>query len=125
MARHERAIHYQSFALQPLVPIAQFADRQHIDLYAYRSPTGHTLRDAVNFFGAAVAKPAIVKAYTPDAQMLDDKGSDFFAFAEFYSHHVDPADIPSAILKGLRRTTVATRIGGSTTVIDGYAPHAR
>ncbi|MEI9981465.1 MAG: alginate lyase family protein [Edaphobacter sp.] len=28
MARHERAIHYQSFALQPLVPLAEFAERQ-------------------------------------------------------------------------------------------------
>jgi poly(beta-D-mannuronate) lyase len=122
MARNERAIHYQSFALQPLVPIAQFAVRQHIDLYAYRSPTGHTLRDAVNFFGAALANPAIVKAYVPDTQLIDDKGTDFFAFAEFYSHHVDPADIPATVLKGLERPTFATRIGGSTTVIDGYTP---
>ena len=30
MARHERAIHYQSFALQPLIPLAQFAERQHV-----------------------------------------------------------------------------------------------
>jgi hypothetical protein len=51
-----------------------------------------------------------------------DDGPDFFAFAEFYSHHVDPAQIPASILKGLERPSFATRIGGSTTVIDGYAP---
>jgi hypothetical protein len=125
MARHERSIHYQSFALQPLAPLASFAERQHVPLYEYRSPTGHTIRDAVNFLGAALANPEIIKADTPDAQMLPDNNeSDFFSFAEFYSHHVNPQDIPEAILKGLTRPTFATRIGGSTTVIDGYTPAA-
>jgi hypothetical protein len=117
MARHERAIHYQSFALQPLVPLAEFAERQHVALYSYKSPTGHTIRDAVNFLGEAVANPQIVKAYTPDEQMTDFGGSDFFSFAEFYSHH---AELPASIVKGLEKPTFATRIGGSTTVIDGY-----
>jgi poly(beta-D-mannuronate) lyase len=119
MARHERAIHYQSFALQPLTPLASFADRQRLPLFQYRSPTGKTVTDAVNFLGEAVANPEIIKAYTPDAQMVDDLGSDFFAFAEFYSHHAD-APLQPAILKGLERPTFATRIGGSTTVVDGY-----
>jgi poly(beta-D-mannuronate) lyase len=122
MARHERAIHYQSFALQPLVPLAQFAERQHVPLYQYRSHSGRTVNDAVNFLGAALANPAIIKAYTPDEQMIDDKGSDFFSFAEFYSHHVTPAQIPPTILEGLQKPTFATRIGGSTTVVDGYVP---
>ncbi len=121
MARHERAIHYQSFALQPLIPLAEFAERQHVPLYQYRSPTGHTIFDAVNFFGAAMADPAIIKAYTPDEQLLAGEGPDFFSFAEFYSHHVDPAKIPASILKGLEKATFSTRIGGSTTVIAGYA----
>ena len=120
MARHERAIHYQSFALQPLLPLAEFAERQHVPLYQYRSPAGHTVIDAVNFFGAAMADPGIIKAYTPDAQLLEGEGADFFAFAEFYSHHVPPAQIPASILKGLEKPTFSTRIGGSTTVIDGY-----
>lgn len=122
MARHERAIHYQSFALQPLIPLAEFAERQHIPLYQYCSPSGRTVYDAVNFFGAALANPEIIKAYTPDTQLIDGEGKDFFAFAEFYSHHVDPAQIPASILKGLQQPTFATRIGGSTTVIDGYVP---
>jgi poly(beta-D-mannuronate) lyase len=122
MARHERAIHYQSFALQPLVPLAEFAERQHVPLYQYRSPSGRTINDAVNFLGAALANPEIIKAYTPDVQMIDDKGSDFFSFAEFYSHHVSPAQIPATILDGLKQPTFATRIGGSTTVVDGFVP---
>ena len=122
MARHERAIHYQAFALQPLVPLAEFAERQHVPLYQYRSPSGHTIYDAVNFFGAALANPGIIRAYTPDPQLIGGEGHDFFAFAEFYSYHVDPAQIPAPILKGLEQPTFATRIGGSTTVIDGYVP---
>ncbi len=122
MARHERAIHYQSFALQPLTPLASFAERQHVPLYEYRSHSGRTIHDAVDFFGAAVADPGIVKAYTSDAQMLDDKGSDFYAFAEFYSDYTEPVKIPAAVRQGLEQTTFATRIGGSTTVVAG-TPH--
>jgi poly(beta-D-mannuronate) lyase len=122
MARHERAIHYQSFALQPLIPLAQFAERQHVPLYQYRSPSGRTVDDAVNFLGKALANPEIIKAYTPDTQQLDDKSSDFFSFAEFYSHHLAPAQIPASILEGLKQPTFATRIGGSTTVVDGFIP---
>ncbi|WP_263384053.1 alginate lyase family protein [Granulicella arctica] len=121
MARHERATHYQAFALQPLVPLAQFAERQHVPLYQYRSPTGRTIADAVDFFAAAIANPDIVKAYTPDPQLLND-GPDLFAFAEFYAHHVSPAQLSAPLLKGLEQPTVATRIGGSITVVDGYAP---
>jgi hypothetical protein len=124
MARFERAIHYQAFALQPLIPLAEFAERQHIPLYEYRSPSGHTIHDAVDFLGAALANPEIIKAYTPVAQMVDDKGADFFSFAEFYSHHTSPGEMPAAILKGLERPTFATRVGGSTTVVDGYLPAA-
>lgn len=122
MARHERALHYQSFALQPLTPLAEFAERQDVALFSYRSPTGRTIRDAVDFLGAALADPSIVKAYTPDEQMIDDIAPDFFSFAEFYSHHA--ARLTPAILKGLQQPTVATRIGGSITVVDGYVPAA-
>jgi len=122
MARHERAIHYQSFALQPLIPLAEFAERQHVPLYQYRSPTGRTVIDAVNFFGAALANPEIIKAYNSDTQMISPEGADFFAFAEFASHHMDPSQIPPSILEGLSKPTFASRIGGSTTVVDGYSP---
>ena len=122
MARHERAIHYQSFALQPLTPLASFAERQHVPLYQYRSPTGRTVHDAVNFLGEALSDPGIIKAYTPDTQLVDDKGSDFFAFAEFYSHYAGPGPLPAKVQQGLELPTFATRIGGSTTVVDGYVP---
>lgn len=125
MARHERATHYQSFALQPLLPIAQFAERQGVDLYAYRSKSGKGIGDAVNFLGAALANPEIVKVYASEPQIVEGAGGDFYSFAEFYTHHCDPASIPASILKGLQKPTFATRIGGSTTVIDGYVPGQR
>ena len=123
MARHERAIHYQSFALQPLVPLAAFAEQQHIPLMTYRSPSGRSLSDAVNFLGETLANPEIIKAYTPDAQLVDDLSSDFFSFAEFYSSYFP--QIPKAIQKGLEHPSFATRVGGSTTVIDGYVPYSQ
>ena len=122
MARHERAIHYQSFALQPLTPLASFAERQHVPLYSYKSPTGKSIRDAVNFLGAAVANPQIIKAYTPDEQATDFDAPDFFAFAEFYAHDTHPTDLPPSIKQGLSKPTFATRIGGGTTVLAGYIP---
>ena len=123
LARSERAIHYQSFALQPLVPLAQFAEGQHVPLYGYRSPTGKTVADAVRFLGEAVVDPRVVKAYVPDQQITDFTAPDFFSFAEFYSHQ---QPLPPAIARGLEKPTFATRIGGSTTVVDGYVPaHAK
>jgi len=66
MARHENAIHYQGFALQPLLLVAQFASRQNIDLFAYKA-NGHTLRDAILFFARATADASLVKPYTSPA----------------------------------------------------------
>ena len=119
MARSERSIHYQSFALQPLVPIAEFAERQHVPLYSYKSQTGHTLADAIDFLGKVVADPLIVKAYTPDEQMVDSDAPDFFAAVEFYVHRFPDRKLPASILVALKKPTFATRLGGSTTVIAG------
>lgn len=114
MARHERALNYQGFALQPLLPLAAFAERQHVPLMHYRSPSGRTISDAVNFLGEAIANPEIIKAYTPEEQ---DAYHDFSA-AEFYAGYFP--SLPPAIARGLERPTSATRIGGNTTILSGY-----
>lgn len=119
MARSERSIHYQSFALQPLVPIAEFAERQHVPLYSYTSPTGNTITDAIDFLGRAVADPSIVKAYTPDVQMVDADAPDFFAAMEFYVYRFPNRKLPASIADGLKKPTLATRLGGSTTLLAG------
>ena len=67
MARHENALHYQSFALAPLVMIAELASRQGIDLYSLRV-NGHTIADAVDFLVRASADLTLVKKYASEPQ---------------------------------------------------------
>ena len=115
MARHENATHYQGFALQPLVLIAQLGTRQGIDLYGYRSQ-GHTLRDAIVFFGRAVDDPSLIKPYTIDAQSAHFGSSDFAAFA-FYTARFGTGGLPPSIINALKQPTESTRIGGNTTIM--------
>jgi poly(beta-D-mannuronate) lyase len=115
MERHERSSHYQAFALQPLIVLAEFASRQNIDLYSYTSH-GRTLRNAIIFCGQAVDNPSLIKPYTSDAQEGNFGGSDYAPFA-FFVARFGPDGIPSAILKGLQRPTESTRIGGNTTIL--------
>ena len=115
MVRHENAIHYQGFALTPLILIAQFASRQHIDLYAYQSHN-RSLRDAVLFYGRAIADPSLVKPYTNDAQKLDASPNDFAAF-NFYAARFPTETLPLSIAEALQQPTTETRIGGNTTIL--------
>lgn len=115
MARHENAIHYQGFALEPLVMIAEFVTRQGIPLYTYQA-NGHTLRDAIVFFGRAVDDPSLVKAYTSDEQSAKFGGGDFAEFA-FYGTRFGTGGLPPAIVKALKQPTTATRLGGCTTIM--------
>ena len=115
MARHENATHYQGFALQPLVLIAQLGTRQGIDLYAYRAQ-GHSLRDAIVFFGRAVDDPSLIKPYTTDVQSAHFGSSDFAAFV-FYSARFGASGLPPAIVNALKQPTESTRIGGNTTIM--------
>jgi hypothetical protein len=118
MARHERAIQYQSFALEPLIEIAEFAERQHIPLYSYKSPTGHMIGDAIVFLGQAVADPSIVKAYATEEQDVGTS-SEFYASLEFYTRRFPGQQLPATIVEGLKRPQFATRLGGSTTLFAG------
>lgn len=113
MARHENAIHYQGFALAPLVTLAQFASRQGIDLYAYRSPHGRTLRDAIVFFGRAVEDPSLVRPYTMDPQNMHFGAGDFAPFA-FYCARFGTEGLPSSIETALRRPVSSPNIGYTT-----------
>jgi poly(beta-D-mannuronate) lyase len=115
MARHENAIHYQAFALQPLVLIAEFAERQNVDLYAYTA-NGRTLRNAIVFLGQLIADPALVKQYTDDPQKTHFSSGDV-AELEFYFARFGTAGISPTLTALLSRPATATRIGGSTTVL--------
>ena len=116
MARHENAIHYQGFALQPLVLIAQFAMRQGVDLFAYQAH-GRTLRDAILFFGRAVDDPSLVQPYTSDFQNMGFKSGDFAAFA-FYTARFGTEGLPPSIVNALKDDpATSTRTGGSATIM--------
>src|SRR5580698_8883452 len=67
MARHENALHYQSFALTPLVMIAELAHRQGADLYSIRV-NGHTIADAVDFMVRASANLDLMKQFASETQ---------------------------------------------------------
>ncbi len=115
MARHENATHYQGFALQPLILIAEFASRQGIDLYSYSSH-GRTLRNAILFFGRAAADPSLIRPYTSDPQHADFHPNDFAVFA-FYAARFGTDGLPPSILNALQHPTAETRLGGNTTVL--------
>jgi poly(beta-D-mannuronate) lyase len=115
MARHENATHYQGFALQPLILIAEFASRQGIDLYAYQSHN-RSIRDAIVFYGRAVADPSLIKPYTSDAQRDDFHPNDYAAF-NFYAARFGTNGLPPSVVNALQHPTTDTRIGGNTTVL--------
>jgi poly(beta-D-mannuronate) lyase len=111
MARHENAIHYQGFALAPLVLIAQFASRQGIDLYSY-PVHGRTLRDAIIFFGRAAADPSLVKPYTSEQQRTNFGAGDFAPFALFIAHSGSDG-LPPNVIATSTQSAFVTRIGGN------------
>jgi poly(beta-D-mannuronate) lyase len=118
MARHENATHYQGFALQPLVLIAQFAARQGVDLYGFRAK-GRSLLDAIVFFGRAVDDPSLIKPYTNDAQSKVSGAGEFAAFA-FYVSQFGAEGLPDSIVNALKDGSgTSTRIGGNTTILAG------
>lgn len=117
MARHENAIHYQAFALQPLIMIAEFGERQHVDMYGV-TEHGRTIQDAVEFLGRAMADPTMVKKYTDDAQKTNFSPGDI-AELEFYLARFGTSGVPSSITTLLERPASATRVGGNTTVLAG------
>ena len=118
MARHENAIHYQGFALEPLVLIAAFATRQGLPLYSYKAASGRMLRDAIVFFGRAADDPSLVKPYTSDEQATHWGAGDFADFA-FYVARFGPDGLPPVILDNLKKPSFSTRIGGSTAILSG------
>jgi poly(beta-D-mannuronate) lyase len=117
MARHENAVHYQAFALQPLIMIAEFAERQNVDLYAV-TDHGRSIRNAVVFLGRGIGDPTLIKQYTSDPQKISFHSGDVAEF-EFYFARFGVAGIPSPLIGLLSQPASDTRIGGSTTVLAG------
>ena len=117
MARHERALHYQLFALDPLIFIAAFAERQGLDLYAYTAH-GENLRSAIIFFGRALGDPSIIKAYTPEEQVTDF-GPGSLDSIDLYVGRFGPEGLPPALLQGIAKPTHDAFLAGSATLLAG------
>jgi len=120
MGRHENAIHYQGFALLPLVMIAQLAGRQGYDLYSYQAH-GRTIRDAIIFFGRAVEDPSLVTPYTKDRQSKID-ATEFAAFP-FYAAQFGTQGLPGSIVEALKHPLNTDRIGDTTILAGSITNH--
>ncbi len=88
MQRAELSLHYQNFAILPLVGIAELAARQGIDVYGVPS-AGHRLREAVGFLQRAISDPAVMQAYQPMPQKAIDP-SDLAWILFWQRRFVDP-----------------------------------
>jgi poly(beta-D-mannuronate) lyase len=116
MARHENALHYQSFALAPLVMIAELAARQGIDLYSLRV-NGHTIDDAVDFLVRASSDPRLVKKYASEPQTFSlFSGEKPPAWIEFWAAR-HPGKLQVDVWSDLLTTPLYdSTIGGDTTI---------
>ncbi|WP_157900325.1 alginate lyase family protein [Rhodoferax koreense] len=120
MARGELAMHYQNFALLPLVLTAEIAAQQGVDLYAYRVH-GRDLHSAVYFLARTYRSDAAQHALGLPHQDLRafQPGRGDLAWAEFYRARFGTD--PLALLAS--RPVFNARTGGSATLL-AYRPPA-
>jgi poly(beta-D-mannuronate) lyase len=112
MARHENALHYQSFALTPLVMIAELAARQGTDLYGIRV-NGHSIADAVGFLVRASANLDLMKQYASEPQTFSIfSGKRPPAWVEFWAAR-HPGEPWTSLLK---QPLSDSTIGGNSTL---------
>jgi poly(beta-D-mannuronate) lyase len=115
MRRQEMSLHYQNFAIMPLVMIAELAQRQGVDAYDMVS-NGHRLRDAVDFLLDALDDPSLVRHYEPLPQRPIDP-SDFAWMAYWQRRFPDPR-IPRLMPAELFNR----RLGGGVTALLETTP---
>lgn len=118
MQRRERAMHYQNFALGPLVLLAELASRQGIDLYAI-ARDGRAMHDAVRFMAAAIDDPGRVAKYSAEPQYLRNvtPGNGDLAWMEFYHRRFPEAGLGRFLDKPLFNR----RLGGAATFFAARA----
>lgn len=115
MARHERALHYQIFALEPLILTAQFASRQGVNLYGF-AENGRNLQSAVDFFGRALKDPELVRKYASEDQTMDF-GPGSFTSIVWYASRFGMDGLPPALQAGIHGSCSETNLGGNATVL--------
>jgi poly(beta-D-mannuronate) lyase len=114
VARGDRAVHYQNFALLYLIPIFELAERQGYPLYDVEI-RGRTIHEAVDRALDLITAPRRARRYTDEKQDLffaDDP--EFFTWMEMYNARF-PTERMGAILDA-RRPTYNRRAGGPLTM---------
>jgi poly(beta-D-mannuronate) lyase len=97
MGRGVRALHYQSFAIWPLIMIAELAERQGYALYTM-DIDGKTVHLAVDFLMRALADPSVLKPYTSEPQNMEF--ANFLPWAEIYQRRFPRPDLKPYIGRG-------------------------
>ncbi|MBS1209747.1 MAG: hypothetical protein H6R19_2145 [Proteobacteria bacterium] len=118
MTRHEQALHYQNYALQPLTMMAEIAARQGIDLYAY-SENGRDFHRAVRFVIAAIKDDALIHKYASEKQdrRAFSAGRGDLAWLEYYLNRFPQSDP----LGMMGKPFFYPRTGGAVTLLV-YTP---
>ncbi len=114
MERAELALHYEDFAIEPLVMIAELARSQGINLYSY-SFHGHNLQNAVSFLFASLDDQHLVQKLSRASQKIEieiDSDHEYFTWLEFWNLRYPT---PQAA-RYLNRPWYASRLAGSTTL---------
>ena len=120
MARHEQALHYQNFALLPVVMIAEIAAQQGLNLYAYKA-NGRDLNSAIGYlakaYSAAKNDPSAAGGGKLDMRAFAPGRGDL-TWAEFYRARFgrDPLGL-------LSKPVNNARTGGNATLL-AYRPTA-
>ncbi len=112
--RKEQSLHYENFALLPLVMIAEIAAQQGDDLYAYKVD-GRDLHSAIGFLAQTLSKPDSWAALglSPDQdRRAFAPGRGDQAWAEFYR-----ARFASDPLGLLSKPIFNARTGGGATLL--------
>ncbi|GLQ89413.1 mannuronate-specific alginate lyase [Dyella flagellata] len=115
--RGNRALHYHTFALLPLVFTAELVQRRHIDLYREND---HAIARLANLVIAAVRDPASFAKITPVKQDLFPwTFQDELAWMEPYYAHTKDKRLPALIAP--RRPFSEWRLGGNVTEAWGIS----
>jgi hypothetical protein len=95
--RDKRALHYQSFAIWPLVMTAELAARQGYDLYGMEVD-GRSIHAAIDFLLRALADPSALSPYTTESQDLTFANA--LPWAEIYHRRFPRPNLEPYIGKG-------------------------
>lgn len=113
--RGDRALHYHTFALLPLVFTAELARQQHVDLYLEND---HALSRLANLVIEAVIDPSSFASITPIKQNLFPWTlQDELAWMEPYYAHTRDRRLPALIAP--RRPLREWRLGGDVSAAWG------